>query len=202
MANKEPDYGLLKRDVYKNASFSNLHSQAPEELKALVKKFKSMTKEAFYENKLNIYLYGSYRVGKTFILHCIAKHIIEKFGEKSIYFVRVPDLYKYFMKNTPYRDNGTMIKFLLGRRVLIIDDLGQEYRANSGFAETMVEDFIRKRFNKGYITYIGSNANIDTLEKTYGESFSALISGEYVCIEIEDDVNISKILLEEKLKSL
>jgi len=191
-------YGFLPR--YADASFSKLRKDSARELRILRRKFMEISKDKFYKERFNIYLYSSYRVGKTWILHAIANYIIEKYIENSVYYVTLPKLMDYFMKGSMYDEDTTWVNFLASRRVLIIDDVGQEYRSKSGFAETKFENLIRWRFNHKKITYLAGNGNLEALEQLYGESLSAFIDGEYIVIDIEDTRNLSKIILKNKLK--
>ncbi len=188
--------------AYINASFNTLDNRASSELKNFVKDFKLLVKKDFKIKKPNIYLYGDYRVGKTWILHAAGRYIVDNKIENSLYYVTVPKLYEYHVKNSyNYDYDCSWVDFLSSRRLLILDDLGQEYRgAKSGYAETIIETFLRFRFNYNRITFIGTNADFDSLESLYGKSLSNFIYGEYIDFEISEGVNMSSILLEDKYK--
>jgi DNA replication protein DnaC len=194
-------FGKFER--YNNASLVNMHKEAPKKLRELLKSFTKKNKDKFFSDKLNMYLYGSYRTGKTYFFHAVLNYIYYEWKEKSIYIISAPDLYQYFIHRTPHPRNPgyTWIDFLIGKKVLIIDGLGTEYRgSNSGFFETQIENFIRKRINKGLITMIESNCKPEDLNKYYGDVFENMVRGEFVTIEINSTVNMSDIILADKEK--
>lgn len=200
-------HGLFPRKEYKDASLDKIDSRASKELQMLCKKHLQVDAEVFYADRANLYLCGSYRIGKTWMFHAIAKHIIEVFKDNSVYFITMPDLQRYFQSNAMYDSFFTWRNFLGGRRVLMIDDLGQEYRGSgTGFIETEIERFLRWRFNMGKITYLGSNALVDpdnevnALSKVYGESFGKFIESQYIILNITDDINIGELIRNDSLR--
>lgn len=193
--------GILPR--YKDAELDNLAKEAGIELHKLKKFFLSLSKEDFYNKKPNIYIFGAHRRGKTWMLHALFNYIKKTYGEKSIYFITAPQLIKYSMK---LRDNINDIlesEFAIFKlsNVLFIDDFGLEYKTDSGYAENIMEEFLRWRFSYNKITLIASNLTVDDLEKIYGKSMADFIYGEYITYEIyEDCKDLSKLFLEMKWK--
>jgi DNA replication protein DnaC len=194
------DNGLFPK--YANASLKNLHKKTPEDLRALLEKIVKTSKKTFFKEANNLYLYGVNRVGKSFILHAIAKHIIKSYEEKSVYIVTASDLLTYFIERTWNPEyNYSWVDVLLGKRVLIVDGLGKEYRGSqSGFFETKFESFIRERINNMQITYIESKYDIGDLELEYGKGLAGIINGEFVVFDVDSNVDMSKVIKDEKLK--
>lgn len=193
------DNGLFPK--YANASLKNLHKKAPKDLKELIEKIAKTNKKTFFKNANNVYLYGEIRTGKSWTLHAIANHIIKSYEENSVYIVTTSDLAEYFMKQTWNPEYGySWIDVLLGKRVLIIDGLGKEYRGSqSGFFENKFESFIRERINNLRITYIESKFDIGDLELEYGKGLAGVIAGEFICFDIDSNIDMSKVMLDEKL---
>lgn len=197
------DYGMLPR--YADASLSKLHKAASDDIKKLLRKVAVTKKEAFYKNALNLFIYGSYRVGKTWLLHAIMNHVIKTFKDNSVYYVTSPQLSDFAMKrNLVPGFDELWIDHLSRIRVLMLDDLGQEYRgSNSGFSEFNIEKFLRFRFNHRAITYISSNCNptvekeSSSLSNLYGESLATFIQSEFVLYEV-DGINMSAKIMSEK----
>lgn len=195
-------YGLLSNPNYINATLKGIDKRSSESLQKLCEKIFTTDKEKFYKDRLNIYLYGLPRRGKTWVLHAMLNHLIKEYKEKSVYFVTSPELYNAHVNHTTNSEGVKWISYYASRKFLALDDLGQEYRSNTGFAESKIETFLRYRFNHGFITYVASNADPDTLRSVYGQSFAEFIQGEYIMFDVSDGVNISEILLADKLRGL
>jgi DNA replication protein DnaC len=194
------DNGLFPK--YANAALKNLHKKTPEDLRALLEKIVKTSKRTFFKEANNLYLYGIGRVGKSYVLHAIANHIIKSYEEKSVYIVTASDLLTYFIERTWNPEyNYSWIDVLLGKRVLIVDGLGKEYRGSqSGFFEIKFEAFIRERINNSRITYIESKYDIGDLELEYGKGFAGIINGEFVVFDVDFNVDMSKVIKDEKLR--
>lgn len=190
--------GLLP--FYADASLEKLHPRTSRLLKDLVHKFDGMDKEYFYNKRPNVYLYGVARSGKTWVLHAIANKIIKDFNEKSIYFLTSPKLTEYFVTTT-YDDYGeNVLNVLAHKNVLMVDDLGQEYKSENRYIESRYEEFFRWRFSHNKVTFIASNADLETIEKIFGISFVDFLCGEYIAYEIEEAPDLSQVILEDKWK--
>ena len=191
-------FGLLPRPEYRNAKLSDIDKRSPSDLLKLAKQFAKMDRDSIYKG-INLYMYGSYRVGKTWMLHAIANRLIE-LNEKSLFYVTAPILQMGVQKNLrlfdyPYLD------YLCAVRFLMLDDLGQEYRgAQSGFIETTLEYLIRYRFNNARVTYIATNGSLENIQQIYGSSLFDFINGEYVIFNVEEKTNMSVLLRNDRLR--
>jgi DNA replication protein DnaC len=193
-------HGLLTLPRYINADLSRVHREAPDEIKQLCSKFVQIPREQFFKDSFSMYLFGNYRVGKTWFLHAIANHIIKVFKERSLWYVTHPQLLNYFQTRARRDEDTLWTNWLASRRILLLDDLGQDYRGSgTGFSETKLENFLRWRWGHRKITYIAGNGTVDVLRKLYGDSFAQFIGGEFVQFEVSSNVNMSRIILEEKL---
>lgn len=196
------DFGLFTNPAYYNADIKGIDKRSSESLQLLCNKIFTTDKEKFYKEKWNMYLYGLPRRGKTWVMHALLNHIIKVYNEKSVYFITSPDLYQYHITGAKMSDGSKWINFVASRKFLALDDLGQEYRSQSGFAETKIENFLRWRFNHGLTTFVSSNATLDTLKEVYGQSFADFISGEFISFDVSDGINMSEVILADKLRGL
>lgn len=57
--------------------------------------------------------------------------------------------------------------------ILVLDDIGQEYRTNSGFTEDKLHEFLRVRFEGARPTIITTNIEPDEIRDIYGVSFDS-----------------------------
>lgn len=173
---------MLKK--YKDAQLEKLHTDTSDDLKDFANDILGMTKED-YDRMPNTYIYGDYRRGKTWMLHALINYFKKKFGEKSIGYVDSPKLYEYFKSNEIWKLDYTWWQYYQDKKILMLDDLGQEYRSGSGFSETRLENFLRWRFGHGRITFIATNLEVDKITSKYGESFAEFILGEYYPVDVE-----------------
>lgn len=192
-----------KLPYYKNADLKDLMKEASPDLHKLKDKILNLSKEDFYNIKPNIYIYGGHRKGKTWIMHAIMNHIMNTYGEKSIYYVTVPSLLEYMKINSDnhYFDDESLFNIFLTARVLFIDDFGLEYKSTTGWAITKFETFIKTRFAYNRITFLSGTLDLDNIEKIYGESLADFIDGEFITYEIyPDSKDLSKIALSKRWK--
>lgn len=189
-------FGLLPR--YGHADLKKVHPDTSGQLLALCKRFDKMKKEEFYDKEPSLYLFGLSRRGKTWVLHAIANKIIKEFGEKSILYISSPKLMHYFVKFVENDYGEMMTDAVAGKKVLIVDDFGQEYKSDTRFVENRYEEFFRWRFGHNKITMIGSNATLDTIDSIFGGSFANFIDGEYLTYEISEGIDMSTHFLEKK----
>lgn len=191
-------FGLLPR--YGHADLKKVHPDTSRQLLDLCDRFDKMTAEEFYDKRPDLYLFGLSRRGKTWVLHAIANKIIHQFGEKSLRYISSPKLMHYFVKFTDNDYGESMVDAIAGKKVLIVDDFGQEYKSDTRFVENRYEEFFRWRFGYEKITMIGSNATVDTIESIFGGSFANFIDGEYLTYEISEGIDLSSHFLEDKWK--
>lgn len=187
---------------YKGANIDVVHKELPVQMKKFLSKQKSVSIKQFYNNRLNFFIIQKQRVGKTWFLHSIANHIINVYGEKSIYYTRVEKLQQYFTEFKDPRDVDSMLHILSGARVLFIDDLGLEYhKGDSEFSRAKFEDFLRQRLSSNKITYIASKIWKKDFVDFYSESLYDFIVGEYIVLDIvaEDSFNIGRSIITKKL---
>jgi len=195
MANR---YGLLP--YYEKADLKDLVKEASDEFHKLKKFFDTISNEELYVKRPNVYLFGAQRRGKTWMLHAIMNKIIEMFAEKSLFYITAPHLMRLMLKDD--RDEATgesLLNVVTQKKILFLDDLGQEYKPHSGFVENRFEEFLRWRFSHNKITFVSGNATIEHIEQIYGKSFGDFLGGEYITFEVtEDAIDLSKLFLDRK----
>lgn len=186
-----------KSNVFDKAEIKNVDKRASAKLIKFLEKF-----DTFSLSEIpNIYLFGKNRVGKSWSLHAMLNKILA-LNCKSVYYISAYDLHICYVKDTRWDvdPNYSFVEYLESVKYLFLDELAQEYRAKSGFAETSIENFIRKRFLNGRKTIIAGNGSIKALDEIYGQSFSNFIGSEYYTVEIDEGANMSKLKLQDKAK--
>lgn len=120
--------------------------------------------------------------GKTTLAATIAQEIIRhapqglwgnKIASRPVYFGDFPKLLR--IEKNGWEDDTDVTAALYGElddqsiKLLIVDDLGKEYRTSSGWAESTLDAMLRSRFNKGLPTIVTTNVPIESWGDTYGE---------------------------------
>lgn len=68
--------------------------------------------------------------------------------------------------------------------ILVIDDLGQEYRTASGFTRDKLHEMLRVRYESAKPTILTSNLELDEMRKVYGVSFDSFRHDAFDAIEM------------------
>lgn len=115
-------------------------------------------------------------MGKSYIAAMLCKRVWAKYRVSS-YCVTAADMKAAWIKSIPAHEGSSewMADRMETVRFLVLDDLGKEYRADSGFTETHLEQLLRRRIRSGLATCITANTDLRTFGKTYGESTAQLI---------------------------
>lgn len=159
---KDEEYGISPRE---NAS--NIYETA--------KKYADLSTEI--SNQL--LLYGSTGLGKTFTSDCIAKEFIKK--GKDVYYTSAPRLFSVF-EDYKFGRNTTaeakrMIDYIMEVDLLIIDDLGTEFRTQ--YIDSILFDIINSRTNENKHMIISTNLTPSQIETTYSQRISSRIMGNF-----------------------
>lgn len=149
--------------------------------------------ENFENSDASIFIYGNTGSGKTFLVNCIAKEIIDK-GFSVVYLSapRFFDLLSEDMYKNTRKETGTVRQDITcGCDLLIIDDLGTEL-VNS-FTQSALFDCINERALKGKHTIISSNLSLEELQLNYSERIFSRIISRYKLVKLYgDDIRMKK----------
>ena len=157
--------------------------------------YETALKYANFETSISkqLLFYGNPGLGKTFTSDCIAKEFIEK--GKSVYYTSAPRLFSTF-EDYKFGRNTTaeakrIIDFISSVDLLIIDDLGTEFRTQ--YTDSILFDIINTRTSENQYMIISTNLNPSQLEATYSERISSRIMGNFEPILfIGNDLRINK----------
>lgn len=72
-------------------------------------------------------------------------------------------------------------------RVLVIDDLGKEYRTSTGWAENTFDALLRSRFNAGLPTIITSNVSLLNWNTVYSEAMASFAHESFIPFEVKSE---------------
>jgi len=124
----------------------------------LNKAFKILKKDKTTNNIRGVYVYGSYGVGKTLMLHTFL-NAIQQEGFKCV-FAKVSTLSKKLKSNFDKNNvvNEEIIDMYKKCDILVFDDIGVS-DVSEWFINQVLFDILDTRYNKKKLTYFTSNFN-------------------------------------------
>lgn len=131
--------------------------------------------ESFSLAHPSMILQGGTGLGKTHMSLAIANEVIRKgFG---VVYCSVNNLITQLEREHFGRDEGDTEKTLLECDLLILDDLGTEFRSSFSVAE--IYNIVNTRLMMQKPTIISTNLSFDELQERYSERFASRILGNY-----------------------
>lgn len=171
----------LTTDHYKYMNFgkrywsADLGHATPEQRKHIVeyvRHFKRMLSEG-----VGLYLCGQNGTGKTYLSAALMKYAWSTWRVTS-YMTTAAELKAAWINEDILAGDGsdeTLLYRASNAKLFVIDDLGREHRAKTGFAETQLGALLRERSRNLYTTFITSNMTPKTFAETYGMASSQLL---------------------------
>jgi len=146
----------------------------------------------FNKSFQNIYIYGNVGIGKTFLLNCIAKELLQR--EHSVLYFTATDLLNILITsafNKNDLDSNNLRELIYSCECLIVDDLGTEI-TNSA-VDTQLFICINERLQSKKPVIISSNLSLNHIRERYDERIASRISGNYQIIKIiGEDIRVQK----------
>lgn len=121
-------------------------------------------------------LLGPHGSGKTYSACAVAIQAL-RFTTKVLY-LTAPALIEALKPDAaPFDEITSMLSAMENRRLLVIDDLGAEYRGSgSGFSEQQLINLMRHRVQNRRATIITTNLLGERLEEIYGPGLRSLLN--------------------------
>ena len=163
---------LCSFDSFKLSYYPAEHRPAMEEIlsrcAAYAKSFKPATSE-------NLFFVGTPGLGKTHLSLAIADAVI-KAGYLAVYASAGDILRRLGDERFSYgKDENILFETLTNADLLILDDLGTEFKTN--FSASNLYDIINTRLGKGLPMIINSNLGGEDLSKAYSPAIISRLSG-------------------------
>lgn len=143
--------------------------------------------DEFVPSGVGVFLHGDNGVGKSYLGSVMCKVAWGMYGYPS-FCVTASELKEAWITDRPVYPEArqTVSERANDVRFLVIDDLGKEYRAGSGFAENRFGALIRSRVRDGKVTVITTNFSMKEFEGTYGRSTCELARESMHIINLVD----------------
>lgn len=161
--------GLGRR--YWSARLSSLSDSQRERIADYVQLIETHVRKG-----VGLYLWGDNSRGKTYIASALCKYVWARYRVAS-YLITAPDLYEATKADFPAHigSEESVLYRVRNVRFLVVDDLGREYRATSGFFEAELSSILRNRIREAKTTTITSNLAPGKISSVYGQSVFELL---------------------------
>lgn len=133
---------------------------------------------------IGLFMFGDYGTGKTMVSSLIAKELV-KLGYRT-FFVTFTEMIDMFTKG--WGDTTERAKFerrVVNSRVLVLDDIGKEFRAKNNLAESTFDHVLRQRAIQSRPTFITTNMSSKEVERGYGSAILSLLLERSIRVTFE-----------------
>lgn len=139
----------------------------------------------------SILMFGKTGLGKTHLSLAIANEVLKR-GFSVLYDSVINFLRQIEKEHFGREEKGTdTLELLLSCDLLILDDLGTEFR--SQFYQSAVYNIINTRMNRNKPTIISTNMDYDGISYHYDERITSRIFTTYTCLQfVGTDVRVLK----------
>lgn len=136
-----------------------------------------------YENGLGYYIWGQNGVGKTTSGGVLLKEFKRR-GQTCL-FLKSEQVRTSTFEDSKFNEDYTLWEWANRVGVLLIDDIGKEYRKDdtNSYSDSKLFDLIRERVSNNRSTFITGNPSPDTLRKMYTKSFTTLFGSAFLPVE-------------------
>lgn len=137
------------------------------------------------EQGIGLFLYGTNGTGKTMLAVCVLKAALAKGFSAQMTSLggviqMLTDGWHEPEKRRAFEARVRDVDFLL------IDDIGKEYRAGSGFTEMAFDNLIRYRTFRNKPILLTTNADSESVASVYGKSLMSLLQGKFLPVQFID----------------
>lgn len=103
---------------------------------------------------------------------------------RSTFYYRSEDLKEATISRTPFSGGATVYDRARDVDFLVLDDLGKEYKGQSGFIESVVENLLRERIQRRRVTFITSNIDPADLPTVFSRDVTEVLKEAVFPVEI------------------
>lgn len=176
------DINIFSNEVYKNEKLT------PRQNMYYILEISEDFCYNFNETNMNLLLYGSTGLGKTFMCNCIANALISK--EISVLYQTAFSLFEIVENHKFNKQNeteGNLINYnmIFECELLIIDDLGTE--VGNSFTNAELFNIINERLITNKKTIVSTNLSLEQLRDTYSERITSRVFNNFVPLKFYGD---------------
>lgn len=153
---------------YWGADVSTLLSHQRKPLQPYLEKFGQCLQQG-----IGLFVWGENSTGKTYVTAALCKEAWKRFRINA-FCTTAAELKDCWIQDRPLADGETFTQRIEKVRLLVIDDLGKEYRAASGFAENKFAALLRTRAREKLTTIVTTNLTPAEFKEVYGLSSGEL----------------------------
>lgn len=167
-------------ELYWDANLDKIpdHMAYKEKVSNYLSKFQTMMGEG-----VGLYLWALENgTGKTSIASLVAKEAL-RYGH-TVYFEESSRLKTKLVNRDQFEEGTSVDERIAMVDLLILDDIGKEYRTSSGYAENVIESLVRTRVQHKKVTIMTGNLNPKDMQKLYSGDFAALLKESVVPINV------------------
>ena len=199
---KQENFHKFRFDYYDNTVYDNtvydksMQMSPFENIQKIVLECQKFI-ASFEDSYDNILLFGNTGVGKTFLINCVAKELLDM--THTVVYLTSFQLFDILAKHTFSKSEEEkseadyQFQYIFDCDLLIIDDLGTE-NVNS-FIASQLYQCINERHLTQKSTIISTNLSINEIKSLYSERvFSRLLSNYKVFKIIGDDIRLKKVI--------
>ncbi len=136
-----------------------------------------------------LFFFGGTGLGKTLLSSAIAKRVLER--GFSVAYDSLSNFLRKIEQEHYGRSEGDTVDMLLSADLVILDDMGSEFR--SGFNDAQIYDIINSRINYRLPTIVSTNLSYKELNARYNERIVSRLLGMFVPVEFRGrDVRMKK----------
>ena len=159
-------------------------SEIPEHLEYRDKVRKYLEKmDEMLENGIGLFLYSDENsTGKTSIAVLALKQALRL--RRTAYFEESVRLKAALIRAEEFEENTPIERRIRTVDLLVLDDVGKEYRTESGFAENTIESVLRDRSQSMRLTIMTSNLKPNKIEQVYSADLAALLRETMIPLRI------------------
>lgn len=177
---EKENFSSFRLDYYSDRPDPRLGISPRDNMRSVLKACRQFI-DCFEDHSDNLLLYGDTGVGKTFLINCIAKELLDA-GYSCIY-LTAPQLVEIMERSAFRRDEDAddyeqdTGEYIFDCDLLIIDDLGSEL--NNAFVNAQLFECLNTRLTAGRSTLISTNLRPEELQDTYSERISSRLLSSY-----------------------